>query len=278
MKLIQVVFLLLFTITTLQGTTSPIETVGTVLPEFKSNTPARIFNDLMKQSIGLVPWTIFSWGGSGRCWSCQLTQIGGLIHQYPSQLAQNMWAVAEIPFYKGIDENLQNAVFTLKYSGKGTVGVYQQGFFNTTWTSGSGGNFTLKTINSSLLVFIYLTDPTDPVTSITILPVSLGQNVPTFTTNFLNYLKPFNLFRTCKWQGQRIYSSGTSLQIWANRTLVSSSSQVVAGVALEHILEIEQVTGGTIWPCIPDSADTNYITEFARLIGNTRDKSKMMYL
>jgi hypothetical protein len=279
MKLKNIISLLFLVVLSLAATARPLEAVGTVLPQLKTNTPARIFNDLMKQSMDLVPWTIFSWGGIGRCWSCTLTQIGGLKHQYPSGLPDRVWAVAEIPFFQGIDEGLQNQVYNIRYSGKGTVGVYQQGYYNTTWTSGAGGNFTLKTVSTSLFVYIYLTDPTDPVNSITILPDSLGPNPPTYTTNFLSYLKPFNLFRTCSWQGQNLYNSGTSLQIWANRTQVSSSSQVTSsGAALEHILELEQVTGATLWPCIPDSADTNYIQQMASLISSSRDKSKMMYL
>jgi hypothetical protein len=111
--------------------------------------------------------------------------------------------------------------------------VHQAGSYNLTWSNTTGGNFTLKRTNQSLFVYIYTTDPTNPVNSITILPVSLGNNPPTFTNNFLNYLKPFNLLRTCFWQGQKIGNSGLSLQTWNGRTLISSSTQVSSvGVAL----------------------------------------------
>lgn len=225
--------------------TNPIDAIGTVLPQLNPYyvSPHRFFNDLMKQSLPLVPYQVNSWGGSGRCWSasCALSLIGGLKHQYPVSLASGNWAVAEIPFFSGVDDSLQNQVFNLKYSGNGTVGVYQASpnLLNITWSSGTGGQFTLKTTAQSLFVYIFTTDPTNPVNSIVITLDSLGANPPTYTQNFLNYLKPFNLLRTCYWQGQNLYSSGQSLQTWNGRALLSSSTQVSStGVALEHILEL----------------------------------------
>jgi len=78
------------------ATTSPVDALGTVLPQLNPYyvSPHRIFNDLMKQSLTLVPYQVNSWGGSGRCWSCSLTQIGGLKHQYPASLPTGTWAVA----------------------------------------------------------------------------------------------------------------------------------------------------------------------------------------
>jgi hypothetical protein len=231
------IFILILFLLTLSysAVTSPINALGTVLPQLNSyyQSPIRIFNDLMKQSLTLVPYSII-WGSLGRCWNgCPITQIGGLLHQYPAYLNTSIYAVAEIPFYPGIDNILQNQIFSLQYSGNGTVGVYQAGSYNITWSSGAGGNFTLKLVNQSLFVYIYQTDPSNPVTNIKILPTCLGSNPPTYTANFLYYLQPFNLLRTCFWQGQNQYNSGRSSQIWANRTLVSSSTQVSGtGVAL----------------------------------------------
>lgn len=85
------------------------------------------------------------------------------------------------------------------------------------------------------------------------------------------------MLRTCSWQGQNIYSSNKNLQVWSERPLLSSSTQLVSGVALQHILELEDY-GVTIWPCIPDSADTNYITQMATLFASTRTQSNTLYL
>lgn len=174
---------------------------------------------------------------------------------------------------------MANQVFNVKFSGSGIIGVYQQNQFNLTWNNNLGGQFTLTLTNQSLFVYIYNTDSSNPVNSITVIPASLGNDPSTYTTNFLNYLKPFQILRTCFWQGQNLQNSGISLQIWNNRTVISSSTQISSsGVALEHILELETAAGVTLWPCIPDTADSNYITKMASLFASSRDQNKMMYL
>ena len=79
-----------------QASSSPIVGLGTVLPQFRSSSaaPYRAFNDLMKQSLPLVPYQLTSWGSVGRCWSCRLTYIDNLTHQYPASLPRFVWAVA----------------------------------------------------------------------------------------------------------------------------------------------------------------------------------------
>lgn len=79
-----------------QAAAIPIDGLGTVLPQFSSSSaaPYRAFNDLMKQSLPLVPYQLTSWGSIGRCWSCNLTYINELKHQYPANLAKFVWAVA----------------------------------------------------------------------------------------------------------------------------------------------------------------------------------------
>jgi len=157
--------------------------------------------------------------------------------------------------------------------------VTQTGLYNLTWGSGAGGNFTLKSLRQSLFVYIYNTKVSDPVNSITILPSNMASNPATFTDNFLYYLKPFNLLRTCFWQGQNYANSGLTKQIWANRTLKSSSTQVSSvGVALEYIIELETAANVTLWPCIPDTADSDYVQQFATLLASSRNQSKIMYL
>jgi hypothetical protein len=124
------------------------------------------------------------------------------------------------------------------FKGSGGVGVFQ-GSLNNTWTNTDGGTFVLLSVSTSLYVYVFDTSATDPVNSITIIPSSLGANPPTFTSNFISYLRPFKFIRTCFWQGQNLYKSSWSNQSWANRPLTSLSTQISSyGVALEHILEL----------------------------------------
>ena len=127
----------------------------------------------------------------------------------------------------------------MAFKGTGKVGVFQQigtTKNNVTWTNSAGGSFQLSSVSQSLFVYIYETSTTDPVNSISIFSADLGANPPTFTTNFLKFIKPFNMLRTCSWQGQNLYNSNKNLQVWGDRPLLSSSTQLLNGVALEHIL------------------------------------------
>ncbi len=89
-----VVFSLVFL--SYSAVTTPIEALGTVLPQLNPwyISPHRVFNDLMKQSLPLVPYNLSPWGSVGRCWSCTLSTINNLKHQYPSTLPSKVWAVA----------------------------------------------------------------------------------------------------------------------------------------------------------------------------------------
>lgn len=91
----KLVLILAFLCFTKSQITEPVDAIGTVLPQFNpSSVPYRVFNDLMKQSLPLVPYQLSSWGSIGRCWSCNLTFINGLSHNYPSTLPRFVWAVA----------------------------------------------------------------------------------------------------------------------------------------------------------------------------------------
>lgn len=220
-----------------QAVTPPIDSLGTTLPSLTTNLNYRVFNDLMKQSQPLVPYR-YIYNSISRQYNTPLNLTNGLAHQYPDNLTATYYAVAEIKFYPE-DVALVNQTLNLQYKGSGVVGVFQSGICNLTWASSTGGSFVLKAVNQSLFVYIYQTAIADPVNSISIVPVSLGANYSTFTANFLKYLQPFNLIRTCFWQGQNVYNSGYSKQIWNNRTVLSSSTQISSsGVALEHILEL----------------------------------------
>lgn len=235
-KLISLIAVVLSFVLIVSPKPTSINAFGTTLQSLTSNLNSRIFNDLMKQSLPIVPYQVLSYGVV-RCWSgCPLSFINNLTNQYPSTLQNNVYAVAEIPFYGASDANFLNQNLTISFSGAGKVGVVQ-GSLNQNWTGGIG-TFILPSINSSLFVYIYNSTAGNPITNIKVYLTSLSP-LTTYTSNFISYLQPFNILRTCFWQGQNLYSSGQSLQIWANRTLTTSSTQISwYGVALEHILEL----------------------------------------
>jgi len=68
--------------------------MGTTLPQLSSSSPYRVFNDLMKQSLPLVPYNTYYGTTIGRYWGYTLNYINGLSHQYPASLPSNVFAVA----------------------------------------------------------------------------------------------------------------------------------------------------------------------------------------
>ena len=231
----RLILIVLSVILLVSSNPSSINAFGTTLPSLSSATNYRIFNDLMKQSLQMVPFQ-YIYGSISRCWSasCNLNFTNNLANQYPACLASNVYAAAEIPFYGNSDSGLLNKNFTLTFSGAGKVGVVQAATgLNQNYSSGSGNTFVLPSISSSLFVYIYNTTATNPVNSIQIVLTSFGAAVPTFTANFISYLQPFNIVRTCFWQGQNLYNSGQGAQTWANRPLTTSATQTSpSGVAL----------------------------------------------
>jgi len=87
----KIIFFFLFLQVLWAGTPS-ISSLGTTLPMLTTSTNYRVFNDLMKQSLPFVPYTI-QWGSISRFWGGSLTFINGLPHQYPSSLSTNVFAV-----------------------------------------------------------------------------------------------------------------------------------------------------------------------------------------
>ena len=87
----KLILFFLFLQVSFAGTPS-ISSLGTTLPMLTTSSNYRVFNDLMKQSLPLVPYTI-QWGSISRFWGGSLTFINGQSHLYPSSLSPNVFAV-----------------------------------------------------------------------------------------------------------------------------------------------------------------------------------------
>lgn len=210
----------------------PISGLGTTLPQLTVNSPYRVFNDLMKQSTAFVAYGIPSWSWiAGRAWGTTLTQRSDF---YPAFLDYHIYAESDINFFPGIDDGLVNSSYEVAFDGNGSIGLYQNGSFNITVNTSQRGTIKIGSL-TKLMVFVYFTDTTNPVGNIRILPVG---GAPTFTSNFLKYAGNFNIYRFCQWQGEslnRLRQPFPALT-WNMRVTPTSSSQVVAGIAYEHII------------------------------------------
>jgi hypothetical protein len=91
MKKFAFFFALALVFTVSQAVTTPISALGTTLPALWNSLNYRVFNDLMKQSLPLVPYQ-FIYGSVGRYWGYNLNYINGLSHQYPASLPVDVYA------------------------------------------------------------------------------------------------------------------------------------------------------------------------------------------
>jgi hypothetical protein len=206
--------------------------IGTTLPRLSTTGYTRVFNDLMKQSSIFIPF-LYQWGNYGQ----QYYTPNLSTTLYPFNVSFPVALAATISFIPSIDDGLIQNNYTITFDGNGLIGVSQKGnnSFNNTISAGNSLTFKLGNLNNPLYVWIYSSDINNPVQSIKILP----NDQSTFSSNFLNYIKPFNILRFCYWQGQNLYNSGISVQYWTKVITKKSATQISPlGIAYEHMLEL----------------------------------------
>lgn len=77
------------------------------------------------------------------------------------------------------------------------------------------------------------------------------------------FLRGFSVIRFLDWQ----QTNSNLGETWAQRTRVTDSSQTAAGgVAIEHMVDLANLTGIDPWFLMPYKADAAYIENFARLV------------
>ncbi len=93
--------------------TAPINALGTTLPSLTTNLNYRVFNDLMKQSLPIVPYQQYS-SSVSRNWGSPFNFTNGLSYNYPASLPSSIYGMAEIKFYPE-DGDLVNKTFNVQF-------------------------------------------------------------------------------------------------------------------------------------------------------------------
>lgn len=262
--------------------------IGTVLPLLTADSRYRVFNDLMKQSTKFEAYSI----NYGRQWNSQVN-IG--LELYPRFLPINIIAGAKINLFEETDFNLISKEIRCSFEGDGVVIISQNNSIKITLdNSKKAGVIKIENLNS-LMVYIIKTNPDNIVRNIKIIPTeeetkessflnntdnnNFSNSNKTFSQTFLQFLKPFNLIRLCFWQGQSLNKANYQV-IWQSRTTSLSASQVSSnfGIALEHIIELSNCLKIIPWLCIPETADDNYIEEFAKFLRTKIPENQKIYL
>ncbi len=97
----------------------------------------------------------------------------------------------------------------------------------------------------------------------------------TFTTPFLDLLKPYAAIRTMGFEN----TNGSPVIDWTDRTLVrSATQQTPAGVAWEYVFQLANTLKKDVWINIPDQATDAYIAKLAALAAKSVDPSLHLYV
>lgn len=109
------------------------------------------------------------------------------------------------------------------------------------------------------------TDPNDPVRNIRVYERG-EQPKGTFRDAFLKRMSGMSTLRFMDWMN----TNNSEVQKWDDRAKVGQFSQP-RGVALEHMVELCNITKADPWFNIPHKADDNYVRRFAQQVKDTLD-------
>jgi hypothetical protein len=97
----------------------------------------------------------------------------------------------------------------------------------------------------------------------------------TFTDEFLRAIEPFSMLRFMDFLSTNV----TDVRSWAERTLPQAATQTGRrGAAMEYVIQIANEAQKDIWINIPVHANDDYIRSLARLLRDTLDPHRVIYL
>lgn len=253
--------------------------LGTLLPLLTPDSKYRVFNDLFKQSSKFESYDSRNFG---RLWR-NIINVGTDL--YPQSLGLNEAAGARVNLFEETDTKLLNKKIICRFDGDGEVKIFQANLLKLTVNNTNQNYAELNLENLDyLMIYITKTNVINRVRNVRIIPKEIYEATDpiiskTFSSNFLNFLKPFNLIRFCYWQGQNILDTDYPF-IWENRTKETSASQISAqfGISLDHILELINLLDVIPFFCIPKNADDNFIGQMALFIRSKLSFNKKIYL
>lgn len=109
------------------------------------------------------------------------------------------------------------------------------------------------------------------IRNIRIYPQSEEGNSATFSSEFINAIKPYQVLRFMDWQR----TNNSQQRTWADRP---RRSQLFAGPTLEDIIELCNLVHADPWVCTPHLADDDYVRQMARLLRDTLEPERKIYI
>ncbi|HSZ58607.1 MAG TPA: hypothetical protein VK797_23265 [Tepidisphaeraceae bacterium] len=132
-------------------------------------------------------------------------------------------------------------------------------------------------------------NPADPFRNFHIYQPGMSGTSPVFSSAFVQWLKPFGVYRSIDWAGVNIAKGSLSDPtqtppanvmaplLWANRRQLSAWDQTTQpkdqsqarGIAWELFLALSAQTGVAPWITVPYMADDNYVCQLAAMVKAT---------
>jgi hypothetical protein len=128
-----------------------------------------------------------------------------------------------------------------------------------------------------LQIIVDAVDPTDHLRDIRMVPVAFETTYETqpFHPKFLEGIRPFGAIR--HFGNQK--TNGNPQVHWSDRTKVTDAFQDSdAGIAVEYMVQLSNVTSTDAWFCIPPRADDDYIRNFARTVFSLLNADRKVYV
>ncbi|WP_019506243.1 hypothetical protein [Pleurocapsa sp. PCC 7319] len=115
-------------------------------------------------------------------------------------------------------------------------------------------------------------DPDNPPYDLKVVASGYDLNSPdVFTTEFLDFVKPFKILRYM----DLLETNHSSVKTWSDRIKPDAPG---SGVAYEDLIELSNITNKEAWITLPHLADDEHIRQTARLFAQKYDRDLNLYL
>ncbi|MFM2207590.1 MAG: hypothetical protein RL213_1565 [Bacteroidota bacterium] len=249
--------------------------VGTNLNGLAYYVPQIIFKDAYKQS---GTWLTRN-ATPGGPWDTQVT-IPLRADGYPAQVpfgspAQHVHNLV----FLGAGGHYPAGTYTLLSEGTGTIQLeWDSG--NRTFASPCNDTFSVTPSDQGIHLIITASDINDPVHKIRMVMPGFINDFETdpFHPSFLNFLDSGNVFTGIRFM-DLMRTNASPVSDWSQRTgkddLTQSSPN---GIHYEYMTDLCNRTDKDMWICIPHQANDSFIYKFARLLHDSLEPSRKIFV
>lgn len=274
-KLLFSFFLLLLTTLGLQGQLD--RPIGVNISGIHDYSSQWMFVDAMKQCR---PWIVQPQAGAP--WSVDTVAIPTRADGYPR----------EVPFVQGTDSFVVHTLmlrelphlypagdYTLIFEGTGELQLNFDAGNHTFTVPNVPHTFQVTPSGGGIHLTIHRSEANDPIHNIRVIMPGFASTYETapFHPQFLNFLKPFSVYRFM----DPLQTNGGEIEDPVDRSTPEFYCQNAGehgGLSIEYIAKLSNQTETDPWINIPHRASDDYIEEVARVLRDSLDANRQVYI